>query len=341
MEDIDTAMQGGCNFPMGPFALLDLVGLDTSLSILDALYAEFRDPNYAAVPTLRRMVAAGQLGRKTEQGFYDVLSCAERVERVARRSRVSMASMPDRAAADAAGGCPPPTPADDDGIVGVGADLEPGTLLAAYRAGLFPMPLGRRQHRLVLARPAGDHPARRARASAARCAAACRRFEVRRDTALRRGDGRAAPTRAGPAAGSRRRSSTAYTPPARARLGPLRRVLRRRRRARRRPLRRAHRRLLRRRVDVPPAHATRPRSRSSASSTGCARRGGDAARRAVDDRRTCARSARSTSPATSTCERLADGAAVAAGARRLRPPATGERQCRDERATGATATARG
>jgi len=69
-EDIDTAMQGGCNFPMGPFALLDLVGLDTSLSILDALYAEFRDPNYAAMPTLRRMVAAGQLGRKTKRGFY-------------------------------------------------------------------------------------------------------------------------------------------------------------------------------------------------------------------------------------------------------------------------------
>jgi 3-hydroxybutyryl-CoA dehydrogenase len=70
MEDIDTAMKGGCNFPMGPFALLDLVGLDTSLAILDALYAEFRDPNYAAVPTLRRMVAAGRLGRKTKQGFY-------------------------------------------------------------------------------------------------------------------------------------------------------------------------------------------------------------------------------------------------------------------------------
>ncbi len=69
-EDIDTAMQGGCNFPMGPFALLDLVGLDTSLAILDALYAEFRDPNYAAVPTLRRMVAAGHLGRKTKRGFY-------------------------------------------------------------------------------------------------------------------------------------------------------------------------------------------------------------------------------------------------------------------------------
>lgn len=69
-EDIDAAMKGGCNFPMGPFALLDLVGLDTSLSILDALYEEFRDPNYAAVPTLRRMVAAGQLGRKTKAGFY-------------------------------------------------------------------------------------------------------------------------------------------------------------------------------------------------------------------------------------------------------------------------------
>jgi 3-hydroxybutyryl-CoA dehydrogenase len=69
-ESIDTAMKGGCNFPMGPFALLDLVGLDTSLAILDALYAEFRDPNYAAVPTLRRMVAAGHLGRKSGRGFY-------------------------------------------------------------------------------------------------------------------------------------------------------------------------------------------------------------------------------------------------------------------------------
>ena len=70
-DDIDTAMKGGCNFPMGPLALLDLVGLDTSLAILDALYDEFRDPNYAAVPTLRRMVAAGQLGRKSGAGFYD------------------------------------------------------------------------------------------------------------------------------------------------------------------------------------------------------------------------------------------------------------------------------
>jgi 3-hydroxybutyryl-CoA dehydrogenase len=70
-DHIDEAMKGGCNFPMGPLALLDLVGLDTSLAILDALYNEFRDPNYAAVPLLRRMVTAGHLGRKSGQGFYD------------------------------------------------------------------------------------------------------------------------------------------------------------------------------------------------------------------------------------------------------------------------------
>ncbi|MGC9962690.1 MAG: 3-hydroxybutyryl-CoA dehydrogenase [Acidimicrobiales bacterium] len=70
MEDIDEAMKGGCGFPMGPFALLDLVGLDTSVAILDALYDEHRDPNYAAVPRLRRMVAAERLGRKTGEGFY-------------------------------------------------------------------------------------------------------------------------------------------------------------------------------------------------------------------------------------------------------------------------------
>ena len=70
-ESIDTAMQGGCAFPMGPFALLDLVGIDTSVSILDALYEEFRDPNAAAAPTLRRMLVAGHLGRKSGRGFYE------------------------------------------------------------------------------------------------------------------------------------------------------------------------------------------------------------------------------------------------------------------------------
>jgi 3-hydroxybutyryl-CoA dehydrogenase len=70
-DDIDAAMRDGCSFPMGPLQLLDLVGLDTSLAILDALYAEFSDPNFAPAPLLRRMVTAEQLGRKTGQGFYD------------------------------------------------------------------------------------------------------------------------------------------------------------------------------------------------------------------------------------------------------------------------------
>jgi 3-hydroxybutyryl-CoA dehydrogenase len=68
---IDDAMKGGCGFPMGPFALLDLVGLDTSLAILEALHKEFADPNYSPVPLLRRMVGAGKLGRKSGHGFYD------------------------------------------------------------------------------------------------------------------------------------------------------------------------------------------------------------------------------------------------------------------------------
>jgi 3-hydroxybutyryl-CoA dehydrogenase len=70
-DDIDAAMKGGCNFPMGPLELLDLVGLDTSLAILEALYEEFRDPNYSPAPLLRRMVSAEKLGRKTRVGFYD------------------------------------------------------------------------------------------------------------------------------------------------------------------------------------------------------------------------------------------------------------------------------
>jgi 3-hydroxybutyryl-CoA dehydrogenase len=73
-EDIDTAIKLGLNHPMGPFALLDFVGLDTSLFIADAMYAEFKDPRYAAPPLLRRMVAAGLLGRKSGEGFYQYSS---------------------------------------------------------------------------------------------------------------------------------------------------------------------------------------------------------------------------------------------------------------------------
>jgi len=70
-DDIDAAMKGGCNFPMGPLELLDLVGLDTSLSILEALHAEYQDANYTPAPMLEQMVSEGRLGRKSGQGFYD------------------------------------------------------------------------------------------------------------------------------------------------------------------------------------------------------------------------------------------------------------------------------
>lgn len=69
-EDIDATMKLGFNHPMGPLALCDLVGLDTLLFIADAMYDELKDARYAAPPLLRRMVAAGLLGRKSGRGFY-------------------------------------------------------------------------------------------------------------------------------------------------------------------------------------------------------------------------------------------------------------------------------
>ncbi|MEU4600277.1 3-hydroxybutyryl-CoA dehydrogenase [Nocardia sp. GTS18] len=70
-EDIDTAMKGGCGYPMGPLTLLDTVGLDIALAAAESLYAEFAEPHYAPPALLRRMVDAGRLGRKTGRGFYD------------------------------------------------------------------------------------------------------------------------------------------------------------------------------------------------------------------------------------------------------------------------------
>ena len=66
-----TAMELGCNMPMGPIKLLDFVGLDTTLFIMDVLFSEFRDPKYAAPPLLRRMVTAGYTGKKAGRGFYE------------------------------------------------------------------------------------------------------------------------------------------------------------------------------------------------------------------------------------------------------------------------------
>ena len=68
-DDIDTAMRTGCGLPMGPFELLDVVGLDVSLAIERELYTEFREPGYAPAPLLEHLVTAGYLGRKTGRGF--------------------------------------------------------------------------------------------------------------------------------------------------------------------------------------------------------------------------------------------------------------------------------
>jgi 3-hydroxybutyryl-CoA dehydrogenase len=70
-EEIDAAMRLGFNHPMGPLALIDLVGIDTLLFIADAMHEEFKDSRYAAPPLLRRMFQAGLLGRKSGRGFYD------------------------------------------------------------------------------------------------------------------------------------------------------------------------------------------------------------------------------------------------------------------------------
>lgn len=70
-EDVDAAMELGCNVPMGPLRLLDFVGLDTTLFIADVLHEQFREAKYAAPPLLRRMVAAGRHGRKSGRGFYE------------------------------------------------------------------------------------------------------------------------------------------------------------------------------------------------------------------------------------------------------------------------------
>jgi len=69
-EDIDTGMKLGCNHPVGPLALADLIGLDTMLAILETFYREFGDPKYRPAPMLKEKVSAGHLGRKTGHGFY-------------------------------------------------------------------------------------------------------------------------------------------------------------------------------------------------------------------------------------------------------------------------------
>jgi 3-hydroxybutyryl-CoA dehydrogenase len=70
VEDIDKGMKLGCGYPMGPFTLLDFVGLDTTYYIANIMFDEYREPAYAPPPLLKRMVLAGRLGRKSGEGFY-------------------------------------------------------------------------------------------------------------------------------------------------------------------------------------------------------------------------------------------------------------------------------
>jgi len=70
LEDLDKGMKLGCGYPMGPFTLLDFVGLDTTYYIANIMFEEYREPGYAPPPLLKRMVLAGRLGKKSGQGFY-------------------------------------------------------------------------------------------------------------------------------------------------------------------------------------------------------------------------------------------------------------------------------
>jgi 3-hydroxybutyryl-CoA dehydrogenase len=79
LEDIDKGMKLGCGYPMGPFTLLDFVGLDTTYYIANIMFEEFREPAYAPPPLLKRMVLAGMLGKKSGKGFYDYSSSPPRV----------------------------------------------------------------------------------------------------------------------------------------------------------------------------------------------------------------------------------------------------------------------
>jgi 3-hydroxybutyryl-CoA dehydrogenase len=79
IEDIDKGMQLGAGHPMGPFTLLDFVGLDTVYKIAEIMFEEYRDSRYAPPPLLKRMVLAGMLGRKSGKGFYDYSTTPPRV----------------------------------------------------------------------------------------------------------------------------------------------------------------------------------------------------------------------------------------------------------------------
>jgi len=108
-EDLDAAMRFGCGYPMGPLALLDLIGLDTAYEILDSMYRQSRDRLHAPAPILKQMVSAGLLGRKSARGFYTY-------DEPDSPNVVADALTPDKAAADG----PAPRDVSKVGVVGTG-----------------------------------------------------------------------------------------------------------------------------------------------------------------------------------------------------------------------------
>ncbi len=112
-EDIDAAMRFGCGYPMGPLALLDLIGLDTAYEILETMYRQGRDRLHAPAPILKQMVTAGMLGRKSGRGFYTYEEPGQpgrgrrREDAVGRRQARSCATTSPRSASSAPARWPP------------------------------------------------------------------------------------------------------------------------------------------------------------------------------------------------------------------------------------------
>jgi 3-hydroxybutyryl-CoA dehydrogenase len=134
-EDIDAAMRLGCGYPMGPLALLDLIGLDTAYEILDTMYRQGRNRLHAPAPVLKQMVTAGLLGRKTGRGFYTYQEADSPVV-------VDDAETPASAADAATGDRPRPQAIKQVGVVGSGT-MASGIVEVVAKAGYDVIYVGR------------------------------------------------------------------------------------------------------------------------------------------------------------------------------------------------------